>query len=133
MGLTLILPEFTPDACLGLNGVRRTHWRALGRARDAAKWHLIQALGSVDFQAWPRAPRFEHARVMIVLVYPQRRQRDADNLTALCKPLLDGLVDSGVLVADDTDHVTLRVGAVVEAHRRETRIQIESLNEEWNP
>ncbi len=118
--LLVVLPDFVPDRRLSLNGVRRTHFRTLMQLRDDAKWHLRGALpGGV-------LPHFARAFVAIEFVYPLHRRRDADNLAGLAKPLLDGLVDAGVLEADDTDHVQLEVRAVVAPRIRETRIIIET-------
>jgi crossover junction endodeoxyribonuclease RusA len=46
-----------------------------------------------------------------------RRTRDADNLVALLKPLVDGLVDAGV-VADDDDEQVERAMPVIMARDR---------------
>lgn len=48
-----------------------------------------------------------HHRVKVELIYTPatRRRRDADNLVAALKPLVDGLVDAGVVADDDDEHV----------------------------
>lgn len=119
MNLFLVLPDFVPDRRLSLNGVRHTHFRTLMQLRDAAKWHLTQAVRPQLVR-----PRFHRAEVVVEFVYPTHRRRDPDNLAGLCKPLLDGLVDAGVLEADDVDHVALRVSAKVEPGVTETRLTI---------
>ena len=70
--------------------------------------------------AWDRAgrPQMDRAHVTVTLGYPDRRKRDAHNLMATVKPLLDGMVSPGVrgiLLDDDDAHLEgpdLRVGDV---------------------
>lgn len=57
------------------------------------------------FDWWP----LQHAHVAITWRCKTRRRRDFDNLVSGLKPLLDGLVSSGVLEDDSTD-VLMRLG-----------------------
>ena len=120
----LILPEFVPDARLSLNGVRRTHWRVLQRLRNETQWHVREALGSDRGRELVAAGPLAHAQLRIEFVFPQHRRRDEDGLAGRCKPILDALVDGGVLEADDSDHLHLQVTARVERGTRETRLHL---------
>ncbi|WP_128683426.1 hypothetical protein [Actinomyces qiguomingii] len=59
-----------------------------------------------------RAPRLERARIVIESLFPDRRRRDTHNLMPTVKPIVDGLVDAGLLPDDDTRHL---VGPHLEA------------------
>ena len=50
---------------------------------------------------------FIRARLNLTFVFPQRRQRDKDNLVARFKPGLDGIVASGLVVDDDAEHLEI--------------------------
>lgn len=133
----LVLPDFTPDNRLSLNGRRRTHWTIVRTLQNAAKWHIVEALGTWQQQApetevadwlWQdggyRFPQIQ-AQVTIEFVFPTQRRRDPDGLAGLAKPLLDALVSRGVLLDDDAEHVSLTVTATVSKGVHETRIMIE--------
>ncbi len=120
--LSIHLLDFTPDNHLSINGRLRTHWTALRGYRDATKWQVLKALGEVHHREW-ETPEFAH--VSITFVYKTRRRRDPDNLSGLCKPILDVLVSEGILKDDDAEHLMLSVTALVEKDTNETRIVIE--------
>ena len=54
--------------------------------------------------------RFIRARLNLTFVFPQQRRRDRDNLLAMFKPGLDGVVQSGLVIDDDAEH--LQIGNV---------------------
>ena len=95
-----------------LNANQRMHW--------ACKARLTSNLRDWGSFAWNRAgrPHMNRAHVTVTLGYPDRRKRDAHNLMATVKPLLDGMVSPGVrgiLLDDDDAHLEgpdLRVGDV---------------------
>ena len=84
------------------NPNRRLHWAVLARSRSdfrgwtklAAKDALARSGRSDDFPL--RAATLE-----ATFFVKTHRRRDPDNLLASLKPLVDGLVDAGVLVDDD--------------------------------
>jgi crossover junction endodeoxyribonuclease RusA len=99
------LPWLTPP--LSLND-RRNRWSNARLVKDVrasayilAKSHRLHAGGP-----WPK--------ITVTLHYaPQvSRVRDSDNLVATEKPLVDGLVDAGVVRDDDTSQV-IRNPAVI--------------------
>lgn len=50
-------------------------------------------------------PIEDQALLTVRIGWPDRRRRDAPNLWPTCKPLIDGIVDSGFLIDDDDDHL----------------------------
>lgn len=118
------IPDWVPDSRLSLNGRRRTHPMALAKltteTKDIARWHLgsnaLALFGVTDL-----------AHVAVRFTYPTRRRRDPDGLAGLVKPLLDVLVDVGLLIDDDCEHITLTVAAEVQKGVTATRIRVEAL------
>lgn len=81
------------------------------RARDARRVRgeaKLLARGALASRGMP-APRWERARVHYTWRHNRGTLPDQDNLIARCKPVLDGLVDAGIL-ADDR-HVTVTATA----------------------
>ena len=81
----------------------RDHWRVKARKvaeiRGTASKHVAETYG-LPYHA-------DHITVGLIYVPRDRRRRDADNLVVpLMKALVDGIVDAGVVVDDDTEHVT---------------------------
>ena len=52
-----------------------------------------------------RLPHLGAARVVALVGVPDERRRDLHNLTPTLKPMIDGLVDAGVLDDDDVAHL----------------------------
>lgn len=48
---------------------------------------------------------FAKAKLKLTFVFPEHRLRDQDNLLARFKPGLDAIVDSGLILDDDTEHL----------------------------
>ena len=103
--IVLVLP--LPPASLSPNGRAHVFTRARDarRVRGEAKFMARSALAARGMGP----PRWQQATV----TYTWRNNRgplpDADNLIARCKPVLDGLIDAGIL-ADDR-HVTISARA----------------------
>ncbi|MBA7593183.1 hypothetical protein ES703_00100 [subsurface metagenome] len=58
---------------------------------------------------------FVKARLNLTVVFAEERLRDEDNLLARFKPGLDAVVDSGLLLDDDVEHLEIgKVEAVVD-------------------
>lgn len=79
----------------------RGHWTA--RSGHAANLR--------EHAAWLAKPRWagrdplDYATIDVTLHPADRKRRDPDNLAPLAKPVIDGLVDAGVLAGDDWTHV----------------------------
>ena len=95
-----------PAAVLSPNS--RCHWRVKRRAvkqlRDTTSLAAEIVAATMD-EPW-------HAvNIQANYYYTCRRRRDPDNLIAMLKPAIDGLVVGGVLV--DDDQITYRPPAVI--------------------
>lgn len=86
---------------------RMTHW-AVRASRE--EWRL---------KAWASARRQElepvrgPVRLRVTWHFKVNRRRDLDNLIAGLKPVLDGLVDAGLIEGDDTRTVREITGRVL--------------------
>lgn len=83
-----------------INANDREHWRKRAHRakaiRDVAKKTAVVT----------RVPHLTRARIDVVIDFPDRRRRDTHNLMPTVKPIVDGLVDAGLLPDDDTRHLT---------------------------
>ena len=75
------------------------------------------------------------AKLNLTVVFPELRLRDADNLIPRFKPGLDAVVDSGLLLADDVEHLEIgEVEVVVDSRQAPLTIieldEIKKLEEE---
>lgn len=64
-------------------------------------------------------------RVTLRYVFPDARHRDADNFAVIAKPVMDGLVRSGVLAGDNAARLTQTVEFVKERGGRRLEVLIE--------
>ena len=91
-GTRLIIPELPSGVTLNA----RSHW---GRRHTAARDMRAQVINlAVAQELVAVEPPVE---VQLLFRLPTRQPRDLDNLVAAAKPWIDGLVDAGVLPADD--------------------------------
>jgi len=91
-GHRLIIPELPSGVTLNA----RSHW---GRRHKRARDMRAQIIGHAADQGMTAVEPPVEVRLLYRL--PTRQSRDLDNLVAAAKPWLDGLVDAGVLPADD--------------------------------
>ena len=97
--VTLSLPW--PPASLSPNA--RVHWALKARAvkgyrQDAFVTARAYRAGSPDWRALSPP-----VALLVAFYAPDRRPRDTDNLIASLKAGIDGIVQSGLLVSDDTE------------------------------
>lgn len=95
---TLTFNDVHPTLLVSAN--RRIHWAK--RSATSRHWrHLAYVT------AWgQRIPAVERAHVVVTVRFPDRRRRDVANLhPLLAKPIVDGLVDAGVLPDDSDDYL----------------------------
>jgi Holliday junction resolvase RusA-like endonuclease len=50
-------------------------------------------------------PRFDHVEISVTLMQRTKRRRDPDNVAGIAKPVLDTIVDAGLLPDDSWKHV----------------------------
>ena len=95
---TVALPAGLP--LLNANRSRREHWAVVRRiARDIR-------LASCATARSQRIPLLERVRIVYVVhPTPQTRKRDPANWAESAKAAVDGIVDAGVLVDDDSTRV----------------------------
>ena len=81
------------------NANSRGHWTQ--RAFEVASWRLVAK------QAANRAgiPKLDVVYVQLEMTPSDMRRRDPDNLAGALKPVLDGIVDAGVIPDDSWRHV----------------------------
>lgn len=95
--MTWVAPLPWPKPPLSLND--RLHWRVkadkVKQARRDAGWAIRAA----------RLPRYQTVHVLLHYRAPDQKRRDLDNMAATLKPVLDALVDAGVIPDDDYRHV----------------------------
>lgn len=102
-----------------LNENDRRHW--------ARKSPHVRAIRQVAHQTAvvTRAPHLQRARLVVTLAYPDRKRRDRHNYTPTIKPIIDGLIDAGVLPDDDDTHLdgpVLKVADEVTTRRMGQRV-----------
>lgn len=88
-----------------LHAHAKGHWRAKAAATKSARQSA--ALLAVQLKARPIRGRVE---VDYKFIVPDRRRRDLANLVQAAKPLIDGVVDSGLIVGDHWE--VMQIGSV---------------------
>lgn len=92
-----------------LNANERVHWAVRARrTRDLKRDAYVVAMSR-------GVPRMDRIRVVGVVHPPDRRRRDPHNLYPTLKAYIDGIVQAGVIVDDDAEHlveVVMRLGPV---------------------
>ena len=113
--------EYSPNS--------RCHWAQRHKAGkvyyDAVYYCALEAKQHL-VDVWP----IVNARLDLEFVFPHRRVRDLDNITAQFKPGLDALVGAGLIEADDAEHLT--IGNIkLDMHHSDTKtiIKLSSLEE----
>lgn len=80
----------------------RLHWRA--KAKKVAD---LREIGRREARAEGMQPAIGPVDVIVTIYWPDKRRRDAPNLWDTVKPLIDGIVDAGIL-RDDSDQYIAR-------------------------
>ncbi|MBA7641339.1 hypothetical protein ES703_49016 [subsurface metagenome] len=108
----------------------RGHWRQRYQAGEVYKSAVYYSCVDARNRALAKGRLvFMRARLNLTFVFPQSRRRDEDNLIARFKPGLDGIVDSGLVVDDDAEHLEI-VGVGIQADKERAPLTIIEL-EEW--
>lgn len=89
-----------PGKLLSLND--RSHWSTQARLKKA--WRGTTGWAALQL---PKAFRPAETKILVEVVLPVKRmqRRDGHNFVATVKPIVDGLVDAGVVTDDDTTRV----------------------------
>ena len=110
----------------------RGHWSDKHKAgkvyHDAVFYYCVGARNREEFGGMP-LPLFTKARLNLTFVFPEQRRRDRDNCLASFKPGIDAIVDAGLLLDDDSEHLEIgKVDILVDPERAPlTVIDIEEL------
>ena len=98
----------------------RGHWREKYKAgkvyHDAIFYSCIDARNRalMEGMSFP----FIKARLNLTFVFAEQRRRDRDNTLSRAKPGIDAIVDAGLLLDDDSEHLEIgRVDILVEPER----------------
>jgi crossover junction endodeoxyribonuclease RusA len=119
--IKLIIPGIPPT----LNELKRLHHQVW--AREKKRWGEIVYWEVMKQRIRPSQP-FSKAVVTLNYYFKSKRRTDPDNNTG--KFLLDGLVESGILVDDSFDHIELNIRkGGVDKHNPRVEIMIERLEE----
>ena len=99
--LTLQFDQMPPAA---LSPNSRLHFRR--KAKIVKEWRELTHLTTmVAIQRQRIRGKWERAIWSPIFTWPDRRRRDEDNACSRCKPLLDGIVDAGLIPDDDKYHL----------------------------
>jgi crossover junction endodeoxyribonuclease RusA len=112
--------ELSPNA--------RVDW--FTRSRAAKDYRLSISYLAVDVLNSTQKHWVPPAKAVISLTfqYHLRRKRDYDNCIASAIPLVNGLVDAGVLLADDSEHLEFGGISIESGHQKQNegvRVRVE--------
>lgn len=100
--VTIILPlppaVLSPNNPPGSRGGRFAIYSASKKQRKLAKEATLEQ--RIESAPWQKAT------VQATFVHKQKRRRDDVNHSAMLKSAYDGVVDAGLLVDDDSEHLT---------------------------
>jgi len=121
-----ILVTMLPPIELSPNS--RCHWAEKYQAAEVFQRAVYYSAVDAINRCLPLKRPRNKAKLNLTFVYPQRRQRDRDNLVAMFKPGLDALVKAGLLVGDDTEHLDI-AGVSVKVNKERAPLTIVELEE----
>jgi len=100
--VTIVLP--LPPAVLSPN---RPPGSIGGRMKKAAAAKRLRGLArTAALEEGIESAPWESATLQAVFYHKQKRRRDGTNYNASLKAAQDGIVDAGLIVDDDADHLT---------------------------
>lgn len=100
--VTIILP--LPPAVLSPNRPAGTRGGRFARAAAAKRYRKLAKCATRDTQI--TTGPWERATVAAAFYHKTQRRRDDVNHLAMLKSAYDGVVDAGLLVDDDSEHLT---------------------------
>ncbi len=93
---------------LSPNRLLRMHWRE--RTRYNRGWDAEVMVAKNRAKIWGR-PRYGSVSLLFEIQFTGRKEMDPDNRIAACKPIIDALIDNG-LIYDDAPKYVRGVDAV---------------------
>ena len=116
--------DLLPPSILSSNS--RAHWgekrRVVKAERERAYYSAVAFWTDATGEA-----TFKRARISYAFTAKDKRRRDWDNILTSCKPWQDGLVDAGVIEADDTDHLEIGTMTFSRGGEDKTVITVEEI------
>jgi crossover junction endodeoxyribonuclease RusA len=104
---------------------RRLHWAAKARSNaEWRRWTKLAALAAIRSSGMADEYPLRSVLVEPTFYFPTNRRRDEDNLLASLKPVLDGLVDAGVVDDDSRERLRLLSPIVRIAPRKAVRLRV---------
>lgn len=101
----------------------RTHW-----AIKAKQVKELKSLVKPVLIAHKPCKPFDSVKLRLMFYIPTRRRMDIDNLIARAKPLIDAMVDTGILL-DDSYQVVRELTVAAEYRKGEPGLEIEIVEE----
>lgn len=118
-----IIIDHLPSKFLSPNS--RVHWTVKHGEASAAR----SEAGWLAKSKWTGQDPILYAVIDYEFTVTVSRRRDEDNFISSCKPWQDGLVDAGVLAADDKDHLKIGSVSFYKGPRGSTKITITEIAE----
>ena len=120
-----IILNHLPPPQLNPNKLRQLHWSERSKVSLEAR----QEVGWLAKAQWGNDKPMARARISYEFLIKDRRKRDTDNLLAACKPFTDGLIDAGIILSDDIEHLEYELVRAVYSDKDQTSITITELQE----
>ena len=114
--------EFQPNSDLSKNGLGKSHWRATSANKLSAR-NDAYMLGRLEMEdGWETPATCNVAGTQ----YWCGKPFDWDGLATLTGPVIDGLVDAGVLPVDDSPEFILQYTMFAKRvkHRSESKVAV---------
>jgi Holliday junction resolvase RusA-like endonuclease len=117
--VTLIVLE-VPLRTPSLNEFNRAHWSRYHKIKK--RWQSELQIARMKARLFGR-PQFPKATILFER-FAVQPILDTDNRVAGLKPAIDAMVDNGILLADDDQHVSYSIVEIRVSHRKEERTRI---------
>ena len=118
MTVKIVLP--IPGSALNAHAKGNSHWsksKATKEQRALAYLKTKQIVSNASGAPW------ERASIVYAFFWPDKRRRDETNYMQMLKGAVDGIVDAGLICADDWQHLNNR-GAISEVDRENPRVEL---------
>uniref|UniRef100_A0A6M3J2V9 Uncharacterized protein n=1 Tax=viral metagenome TaxID=1070528 RepID=A0A6M3J2V9_9ZZZZ len=112
-----------PPSELYPNKLRKIHWTK--RAEVEAVSRKLGFYTAKQFQGQWQAP--EMAKISYLFTVTDKRIRDVEALLIAMKPIIDGIVDAGILKSDDCWHLSIGGASVELGKSPQTILTIEGI------
>ena len=101
----------------------RVHWAVKARAVKAQREEVAWLMKV----RWHNQTPMAYATISYDFKVTNNRHRDIDNLVSSCKSFQDGLVDAGVILKDDSEHLSVGISIITRGMTERTKIRVEEI------